>query len=142
MQSRQPCNEYILHNCHALPLQSASVAISSPTSTQDFHTLKSTHAAPSATSIIESTAQYTVRLDALPGHDDLPQRVRLDLHDERRADDVLVVERDVDDVLAGDGGQVGHRAGRVPVVHALVDRHFRRPVYLDGQSVIENKTNQ
>lgn len=74
----------------------------------------------------------TVWLDAVAGDFDL-REVRVRHHDglERRARDVLLVEGDVDAVVAGFGGQVGDGAGAVAVVPAI-DRSFAGA--LDGHA--------
>lgn len=77
-----------------------------------------------------------MRLDAAAGDFDFGD---VDLgHDERlerRAQDVLVVERDVDAVLAQLGGQVGDRAGAVAVVPA-VDGRLARPLHRHPEAAL------
>lgn len=77
-----------------------------------------------------------MRLDAAAGDFDFAD---VDLgHDERlerRAQDVLVVEGDVDAVLAQLGGQVGDGAGAVAVV-PTVDGRLARPLHRHAEPAL------
>jgi hypothetical protein len=78
----------------------------------------------------------TMRLDAAAGDFDFGD---VDLWDnerlEGRAEDVLVVEGDVDAVLAQLGGQVGDGAGAVAVV-AAVDGRLARPLHRHAEAAL------
>ena len=77
-----------------------------------------------------------MRLDAAAGDFDFAD---VDLWDderlEGRAQDVLVVEGDVDAVLAQLGGQVGDGAGAVAVV-AAVDGRLARPLHRHAEAAL------
>lgn len=77
-----------------------------------------------------------MRLDAAAGDFDFGD---VDLWDderlEGRAEDVLVVEGDVDAVLAQLGGQVGDGAGAVAVV-AAVDGRLARPLHRHAEAAL------